>query len=327
MRYYVSKCHNKLNGELYSPELINNNVCVNPYYRVSVSKLVQTNILIDSGAFQDVGNDSRLDFDKALQRQMDFEKALGIRAEAIVSYDRLVDEQLDQVNGQIKKRVSSKKATDYVEETIEAAQFLSKQRARLEGRRLVLSCQGVTPSQYLRCVDSVLSYATEDDIIGFGGFCILSTSNKIEQDYYKVIEKAIPKIVEAGLSRVHIFGLGMFRPLIQTDIYCRMHGVNASYDTSSPELNATFGRVFNPTGPTLSCVYEKIHKKNGYHPATLAEFNIKMIKMFWEEHMKLALPEKFVPQLDLADRKRKREQSAARAAAKRAKSESQQKRI
>jgi len=295
MRYYVSKCRNSLNGKPYAPELANRFVCINPYYTIKLDKSVRPKVIIDSGAFQDVGNDSRLTFENALKRQLDFEKKVGVTAEAIVSYDRLVDEQLDMVNGQVKKRVTQKVSVDYVQETIEAAKYLSEQRKRLGKRKLILSCQGVSVDQYLRCIDSILGYAEKDDIIGFGGFCIISRSNDYEKQYYSVLEKAIPKITEAGIARIHIFGVGMFRSLVQTDIYCRKNGIEASYDTSSPELNSTFGRVFFPPGPSLVCVYDKTQKFRGYHPAVLAEFNIKMIVQFWKEHEKLELPEDFKP--------------------------------
>ena len=297
MRFYVSKCHNKLNGREFSPELVSPDICLNPYYPVRIDGGIRPNIILDSGAFQDVATDSRLNFEEALQRQLDFEEKNleGLEVEAIVSYDRLVDEQLDMVNGQIKKRVSHRLGKRFVEETVDAAEFLSKNRKRLGKRKLVLSCQGTTAPMYLDCVERVLSISNPEDIIGFGGFCIVSKGGFYERQYYRIIKKAIPMIAEAGNKRVHIFGLGMFRALTQTDIYARMHGIEASYDTSSPELNATFGKVFNPTNPALNQVYRKSHKKRGYHPADLAIFNIKMMRLFWEEHEEMALPKRFSP--------------------------------
>jgi len=296
MRFYVSKCNNKLNGKKYSPEKISQDLCVNPYNPVKIDKNVNVNIMIDSGAYQDIKNESRISFEEALERQLQLEdKIKNHKAEAIVSYDRLVDEQLDQINGQIKKRVSQEKGKKYVKETIEAAKFLSKKREELGNRKLILSLQGTTVGQYEYCLDNVLKFATKDDIIGLGGFCIVSKKIDYEQQYYEVLKKVIPRLKDVGINRLHIFGLGKFRPLIQTDIYARLHDIQPSYDTSSPELNSVFGRVFNPNGPNLSTVFEKSHKKNGYHPANLALFNIKMVKNFWEEHSKLDLPESFEP--------------------------------
>ena len=296
MKFYVSKCNDNLNGRPYSPELISPDICLNPYYSVNLANNIKPNIMIDSGAFQDVGNDSRLTFNEALNRQLKFEKRFnGYKAEALVSYDRLVDEQLDLTKGQIKKRVSRKISNDYVMETIEAAEFLSKKRKALGKRKLILSCQGISIPQYLKCLENILSIADKRDIIGFGGFCIISKNIRYEQQYYNILKKAVPKIKEAGLKRLHIFGVGMFRALVQTDIFTRMLEIESSYDTSSPEMNATFGSAFNPLTHCLSLVYSKDHKKRGYHPADLALFNVKMIRNFWEEHNKLPLPKTFTP--------------------------------
>lgn len=305
MQFYVSKCNDNLNGKPYFPELINSRICLNPYYRVNLAENVKPHIIIDSGAFQDVGNDSRLTFKEALDRQLKFEKKFnnGYKAEAIVSYDHLVDEQLDLTKGQIKKRVSRKIANDYVMETIEAAEFLSKKRKKLGKRKLILSCQGISIPQYLKCLDNVLSVTENNDIIGFGGFCIISKKIKYEQQYYNILRKAVPKLKEANIKRLHIFGVGLFRALVQTDIFTRIHGIETSYDTSSQELNGTFGRVFCPMGPNLTTVYNKVHKKKGYHPADLALFNTCMIRNFWEEHQKLPLPKTFSPKYTPARRK------------------------
>lgn len=296
MKFYVSKCHNDLNGKPYHPELETNYLCVNPKYTIKLQKKNGLKIIVDSGAFQDVKDQHRLTFDKALERQLIFEKkCLGRTAEAIVSYDRLVDEQFSQTEGQIKKRVGARTASEYVNETIEAAIYLSSQRKRLGKRRLVLSCQGVSEGQYLRCINEVIETARAGDIIGLGGFCIISQSREVEDQYYAIIKKAFPAIRAAGLNRVHIFGLGLFRTLVQTDIFARMNDIEVSYDTSSPELNATMGRMFFAPGPTLSNVYCKSQKKNGYHPRDLALFNIKMINIFWDEIQKMELPDDFSP--------------------------------
>jgi hypothetical protein len=182
-----------------------------------------------------------------------------------------------------------------VNETIEAAQYLSNQRERLGKRKLILSCQGVSENQYLRCINEVTEVARPGDIIGLGGFCIISQSKEVEHQYYAIIKKAFPILHELGLNRIHIFGLGLFRTLVQTDIYARMHGIEVSYDTSSPELNATMGRMFFAPGPTLSNVYSKSQKQNGYHPRDLALFNIKMINLFWDEIKTMELPADFIP--------------------------------
>lgn len=296
MRYYVSKCHNSLNAVDYSPEKVTPYLCLNPYYPVKLTPGKRVRYVLDSGAFQDVRSEQRLSFEDALNRQLMFEKNVGRRAEALVSYDRLVDEQINDT-GQFKKRVDSSTGSEYVEETIRAAEFLSSKRHGLGQRKLILSCQGTSTEQYLQCIESILDFAEPEDIIGFGGFCILSKSKTYEKEFYEVISKAFPMIRDAGISRIHIFGMGVFRVLVQTDIFARMNGIECSYDTSAPEMNAVFGKSFNPIEGQMNKVFNKIHKNNGYVSADLALFNVKMITNYWKNMEEMPLPKSFEPSL------------------------------
>lgn len=290
MRFYVSKCHDTLNGRIYAPETITPYLCLNPYYNTTLKKYCRVNYILDSGAFQDVKTENRLTPENALIRQLNFEKKVGRKAEAIVSYDRLVDEQIED-GVQFKERVSVSLGKEYVEETIESAKYLCSQRKRLSGRKLVLSCQGATAPQYMECLKAILDIAEPEDIIGFGGFCILSKSTKYETEFYEVVNKGFPLIHENGNNRVHIFGMGVFRVLVQADIYARMNGIECSYDTSSPELNSVFGKSFNPIEGQMAAVFSKIHKMEGYIPADLALFNVKMITDYWEQISMMDLPQ------------------------------------
>jgi len=294
MRFYVSKCHDTLNGKEYSPETITPYLCLNPYYETSLKKYSRVNYILDSGAFQDVKSESRLTPEEALNRQLSFEKIIGRKAESIVSYDRLVDEQINE-GVQFKERVDFSLGKEYVEETIESAKYLDSKRKELKGRNLVLSCQGTTAKQYLGCMKSILDIAKPNDIIGLGGFCILSKSIEYEKQFYEVIDKGFPLMKKKGINRVHIFGMGVFRPLVQADIYGRMNGIECSYDTSSPELNSVFGKCFNPVEGQMANVFSKIHKMDGYIPAELALTNVKLITDYWKYVSEMELPEKFHP--------------------------------
>lgn len=295
MRFYVSKCNNTLNAVQYSPETITPYLCLNPYYKVNLDKNRNVSYILDSGAFQDVKG-RRLSFNDALARQLSFEKTVGRPAEAIVSYDHLVDEQM--VDGvQSKKRVDRDIGKEYVEETIAAAEYLSSKRDELGERKLVLSCQGADVAQYLDCLDAILEIARPGDIIGFGGYCILSKDKRYEEEFYHVVTKGIPRIKEAGIDRVHIFGMGVFRALVQADIFARMNGVECSYDTSAAEINAVFGKSFNPLEGQMSKIFGKCHKNMGYRSADLAMFNIRLILDYWEKIGEMPLPEQFVPSL------------------------------
>lgn len=217
MRFYVSKCHDTMNGREYSPETVTPYLCLNPYYNASLKPHSRVRYLLDSGAFQDVRTENRLTAEQALSRQLAFEKRVGRKAESIVSYDRLVDEQVKD-GVQFKERVSSSIGKEYVNETVENAKYLCSQRKRLGDRRLVLSCQGADDRQYMDCMKAILDIAEPRDVIGLGGFCILSKSVKYETEFYNVVNKGFPLIRDRGIKRVHIFGMGVFRVLVQTDI-------------------------------------------------------------------------------------------------------------
>lgn len=249
--------------------------------------------LLDSGAFQDVKGE-RLTYEMALDRQLSFEKVVGREAHAIVSYDHLVDEQM--VDGkQIKERVSKEIGEGYVAETLEAAEYLASRRDELGDRKLVLSCQGSDEEQYLDCLNEMLKIAEPGDIIGLGGYCILSKSKRYEAQYYEVLREGFPRIRDAGIDRVHVFGMGVFRALVQTDIFGRMNGIECSYDTSAAELNAVFGKSFNPMQGQMNKVFNKGHKNHGYFSADLAIMNVRLINNYWEEVGKMPLPDEFVP--------------------------------
>lgn len=283
MQYYVSKNHNRLNGRQFSPEMMHNRICLNPKYAASVSPAAKdTMVLLDSGAFQDRNSEARLSFSGALTRQLEFEDKQGFRSELIVSYDRLVDEE-EGASGRNKHRVSSQVANAYVEETINAAKFLADQRDDLAPRQLVLSCQGISLDQYVECVKEVLSFATADDAIGLGGFCIIGQKKRLCSQYYAILEQVLPLIKEHGINRLHLFGVGYFPPLVRTHAMCRQYGIQPSYDTSSYEFNGVIGRVFNPLAPGVSQVFRKDDKHYLYHPAEIAKMNIRLVANFWAE--------------------------------------------
>lgn len=285
MRYYASKCHDRLNGRPFDIEKDYPFLCLNPKYKATLSAPCE--YILDSGAFQDVTGD-RLTYAQALDRQLGFERKLGQEAHAIVSYDRLVDEQKSETGSQFKARVDTDTGDEYVEDTIKAAEYLVGQRNRLGERHLILSCQGTTVSQYLGCLDNILDLSTltgggSKDIIGIGGFCILSRSKVYEEQFDEIMKVAIPRIAERGLKRIHIFGMGVFRVLIRTQMMAKRYGIELSYDTSSAEVNATMGRLFSPVDGQLKQVWDKEEKYAEYHPCDIARMNIRLIDGFWRE--------------------------------------------
>ncbi|NEP60154.1 MAG: hypothetical protein F6K31_24655 [Symploca sp. SIO2G7] len=176
---------------------------------VDLSKI---RLLFDSCAFTDVLTNSRVSFSKALERQLQtLAKMLGCKETWLVSYDRLIDEKF--VDGKrIKQRWSVDEAWEAVRQTVEAARYLSSQRYRLDGYKLVLSCQGVDALQYQQCVEQVLEYATPSDVLGLGGWCILGKQKKWMPVFWEAMRRVIPLIAESGVTQVHIFGVTWFKP-------------------------------------------------------------------------------------------------------------------
>ena len=247
------------------------------------------NILLDSGAFQDIEGDRRLSFSGALDRQLEYEDRHGFTSKFIVSYDRIVDESPTVQGKRLKRRVGPKTSAKYVDETINAAKYLADNRKDLRPRRLVLSNQGVNPNQYSGCIEEVLGFADKDDVIGLGGFCIVGQIPKYASDYYEVLNGLLPKLKARHIHRIHVFGMGVFKILIKTHVLCHKYGITPSYDTSSLEVNAVFGKVFSPDvsgmGPKgihVSHVFDRKDKYELYHPRDWAMLNIEMVNTFWE---------------------------------------------
>jgi hypothetical protein len=291
MQFFVSKNHNNLNRRPFSPETINPRLCLNPKYGVRLARPAgDLEILLDSGAFQDISDHKRLSFDGALQRQLTFEQRVGFQSKYIVSYDRIVDETFNEDGKRVKLRVDGRTARKYVDETVDAAKHLADQRRELKPRRLVLSNQGVSPGQYSRCVKEVLSFSEKNDVIGLGGQCIIGQRPGLTADYFEVLRNILPLIHRKGIRRLHVFGVGTFPVLVKTQALCSKFGIVPSYDTSALEINARWGKITVPPNvqdwlPTLHVtrVFGLEDKFELFHPRDLALLNIRIATNFWEE--------------------------------------------
>lgn len=278
MIFYASKNHDRLNGKEYNVECVTETLCVNPKYPITISNPA-TKYIVDSGAFQDVKSENRLTFMGALERQLGMIAKIGFDPEAIVSYDRLVDEQLRD-DKQIKERVSESVGWEYVDETINAAKFLSDNRQRVNSK-LILSCQGTTIEQYDYCVEEVLKHADKGDWIELGGFCIIYQKKEYKEQYREIVKKVLPTISKK-CNRIHVFGMSIFKELHFTETIANKYNVDVSYDTSSAEFNGIMGRVFNPLTETICQVYDRQDKYVYYHPCNIALMNVELIKNYWE---------------------------------------------
>jgi hypothetical protein len=249
--------------------------------------------LLDSGAFTDVATDKRLTPADALRRQLQWETLAAAKwdapyiSEAIVSYDRLIDEK--HVAGRRKKcRWSVADAAAAVAETVHAAQYLAAHREELRPRKLVLACQGVDAQQYEDCVRQVLQVATPADWIGLGGWCILGWFRTWIPVFWEAARRVLPLIAAAGVRRVHIFGV-LYRPVLAPLLWlCDSLGLTLSTDSSAPILAPCF------PGQGRSCALAprwednvrrwiaalaRLHRSPNYHAPRAAEPGRQLV--FW----------------------------------------------
>jgi len=272
LKFYVSKNNNRLNRRPWVPEYITDNLCLNPIYKTVRIYRGGGNVLLDSGAFQDVDKDKRLTYEEALNRQLNFEQAAGFVSQRIVSYDRLVDEQLKE-GKKVKCRVDEDNGWEYVKDTVGAAQYLVSQRDKLAPRQLVLSNQGTTTEQYLTCLKEVLRIAQPQDCIGMGGFCIIGARKTLQPQFFEIQEKSFPLIKDAGITDIHLFGVTAIPVLERWVEIARPYDFNLSVDSSSAERRSVFGGVFSPDTGKWEAKYTRQDKYINYHPRDLALIN------------------------------------------------------
>ena len=220
-----------------------NHFCFSPDPKRRAYMPENAKVLLDSGAFQDVRR-TRLTFEHALERQMAYEQKNGFVSERIVSYDLLIDEQM-QSDRQVKARWTEAAGWSAVETTIQAAEYLSKHRTELAPRQLVLSCQGVTPEQYLVCMKSILDIAQADDCVGLGGWCIIGQQRHLIGMFWRAMNQVLP-LISRRVQEVHIFGVTYTPVLREFAQRCRTLGLRASTDTTRFFFELSRGRIFDP---------------------------------------------------------------------------------
>lgn len=223
--------------------------CFSPRYgpqsRFTSDEARATTGLLDSGAFSDAPA-KRVTPEQALLAQFAWEEratqrwGIPYQAEALVSYDLLIDEKWTGSRRR-KQRWTVREADQAVQVTVEAAAYLASQRERLASRRLVLAVQGVDAQQYQECLEGILPHATDADWIGLGGWCIVGWHRSWLPTYWASMRRAIPRIASAGIARVHLFGV-MYRPALGGLLWlCDQHGIRLSTDSSAPILSVTWG--------------------------------------------------------------------------------------
>lgn len=222
--------------------------CISPVYGRSASKKrvntvripTETEVIQDSGAFSDSWAD-RFSFEAALDRQIehaeryDYVGKLTHRA----SYDLLIDEVWTDGN-RYKRRWSENDAEAAVDETVAAAEYIAKHRSNVG---LILSAQGVTADQYLRCAERVIPYLEAGDILGLGGWCITGKMPRVMMPTFReTIRIVVPYAARCGVKRIHIWGVIHAPALGELLWMCNQHEIALSTDSAGPSVRPAFGR-------------------------------------------------------------------------------------
>lgn len=214
--------------------------CISPVYgrteqsrsEVKVRVPSYTKVIQDSGAFSDSFY-KRLCFSEALDRQLEHSEKWGYNVESVASYDLLIDEKWEG-GKRYKSRWAIDEAEGAVKETIEAARFISKTPIPSK----VLSAQGVSFEQYMRCSAEILEvFNTDKDIFGLGGWCIAGMRSTFIKPYFNAIMiELIPFLTENKVKKVHIWGVMDTRFLAPLLYLCDKAEIRLSTDSSGPAL-------------------------------------------------------------------------------------------
>src|SRR5438552_1185697 len=211
--------------------------CIAPVYGKTVQTKVtngvtvppDTEIIQDSGAFCD-SFDQRLSFEAALERQIHHAETYHYAAQIShrASYDLLIDEKWEG-GVRHKARWSEQDAEIAVEKTIQAAAYLTHHR---QGVKAVLSAQGVSASQYLRCTQQIVPLMETGDVFGLGGWCITGKLPvQMMPVFREVITLVIPFLGREGVKRVHIWGVCYAKALGELLWACDQYGIVLSTDS------------------------------------------------------------------------------------------------
>jgi hypothetical protein len=226
----------------------------------SISVPSECTVILDSGAFSDTTY-HRCTFEEALERQVSHARKFGYlhQVSHMASYDVLIDEQ-DKGGSRVKDRWSTEIADFAVSKTIQAAQYITSQRERLQKETghpvgFVLSAQGVDTEQYLRCAEQILPYLDpETDVFGLGGWCILGMQPKWLPTFFETMYHLVPMLKAYKVKRAHIWGVCFAKalgPLLYAcDHYQRRDGLWGCDEKHRIQLST------DSVGPTTRIVKE-----------------------------------------------------------------------
>ena len=214
-------------------------------------------LFFDSGAFPELRINRRITPRQSLARQLKQLSKLKKQPAKIwlVSYDRLIKKKLINSSGcktncwnsdYYFNTWDSNMASLAVDQTVEATEYLHSQRKSLQDYTLVQSCQGIDAQQYQLCVEKVLQFCLPGDVLGLGGWCFLGKQKHWLPSFWETINRVVPIIANAGITKIHIFGCTWWKklqgfshtPLGSLLWLCDQHGISLSCDGRSPISNA-----------------------------------------------------------------------------------------
>ncbi len=225
--------------------------CISPVYgrRDDVPESRRTNyvrvpntcqVIQDSGAFSD-GPKHRLSVEEALERQLAHAERFGYAAQVThrASYDLLIDEKW--IGGmRYKARWSESDAELAVRLTVRAAAYMTAHRS---GTGAILSAQGVSAQQYLKCCQQIMPYLQAGDLFGLGGWCITGKfPHQFLPVFRETMHSVIPFLAREGVKRVHLWGVCYAPALGELLALCDGWGIALSTDSASPSSRPAFGR-------------------------------------------------------------------------------------
>ena len=199
----------------------------------------ETRILQDSGAFSD-GPGQRVSLEQALERQIAHAQRYGYDAQVThrASYDVLIDEKW-RGETRHKARWSEHEAQQAVKETVQAAAYLACHR---HGKKAVLSAQGVSATQYLTCVQQIVPWLEEGDVVGLGGWCILGKIPSLMAVFCETMQLVLPFLGKEHVKWVHIWGV-CYAPALEVLVWlCAHNGIHVSTDSAHPSIHPVFGQ-------------------------------------------------------------------------------------
>lgn len=213
-------------------------VCVSPVYGEkeirdsSISLPADCEVVQDSGAFCDRRH-GRNEYAYALQRQITHAERYGYSDQIVAraTYDMLVT-----------KFDTPEYATTGVNETIKAARWLHRHRDDMpQACPLIITAQGLDVSQYVQCVRALLPCFEEGDILGLGGWAWIGKAPRLLMPVFRqTMKQVIPLAAQAGIKRVHIWGVCKPSALSVLLWECDQHGIAVQTDSSGPVRKVAF---------------------------------------------------------------------------------------